>query len=166
MVFDLVYGELGDADEAVCSEFRGLVDDLFVEQREREASWSEPTSNDALDMAFMELDALGIVALQNAGYTMSDGWSDANEVASGMDPAPRGATFYHGQDLERGVAGEGLQLAFGAYGAEPNDHDAASVAIAREVCTILAKHGLQSEWDETVNQRIRILPFEWKRRLE
>ena len=40
--------------------------------------------NDALDAAFTELDGLGIVALQNAGYTQSDGWDDAREIAGGV----------------------------------------------------------------------------------
>ncbi|MFY0582701.1 hypothetical protein ACN28S_57965 [Cystobacter fuscus] len=36
---------------------------------------------------------------------MAEGYR--NEVASYQDTPPRGAVFFHGQDLERGVAGQG-----------------------------------------------------------
>jgi len=66
------------------------------------------TVNDRIRRAFAELNKRGIVALQNAGMTMSDGWEDANETATS---STRGATFYHRQDLERAMHGEGLLLA-------------------------------------------------------
>ncbi len=159
-----VEDELGDIDGALVEELEAHARKLLQEQRIREAGWSEPTLNDALDSAFEELNQNGIVALENAGYTMSDGWSDVNEVASYQDTPPRGAVFYHGQDLERGVAGEGLLLAFGAYESNPEKHVAASLAIAREVCDTLARHGVKTEWNGSIDARIRIPPFEWRKR--
>ncbi|MCP3143044.1 DUF6891 domain-containing protein [Pyxidicoccus xibeiensis] len=155
---------LEDSDEALVEELAEYARRLFREQREREAAWSEPSLNDAIDSAFAELDAKGIVTLQGAGYTMSDGWYDVNELASRRSPQPRGAVFYHGQDLERGVRGEGLMLAFGAYEDDDAKHVAASLAIAREVCETLARHGVRTEWNGDVDQRIQIPPFVWRKR--
>lgn len=120
--------------------------------------------NDGIDAAFAELNAKGIVAVENPGFTMSDAWIGVNEIARGRSPTPRGATFYHGQDRARGIAGEGLLLAFGAFEDDDSKHDAKSIAIGREVCDTLKKHGVETEWDGTVGTRIRIPPFVWKKR--
>lgn len=159
-----VEDELGEANGALTAELEAHARKLLQEQRTLEANWREPTLNDALDSAFEELNANGIVALENAGYTMSDGWADVNEVAGYQDTPPRGAVFYHGQDLERGVAGEGLMLAFGAYENDSAKHEAASLAIGREVCDTLLRHGVKTEWNGSVQARIRIPPFEWRKR--
>ncbi|MFY0577344.1 DUF6891 domain-containing protein [Cystobacter fuscus] len=159
-----VEDELGESDRALVETLDAHARKLFQAQRVREAGWGEPTFNDAIDSAFEELNGRGIVALENAGYTMSEGWSDVNEVASSQHTPPRGAVFYHGQDLERGVAGQGLMLAFGAYEEDDAKHEAASLAIAREVCEVLGRHGVRTEWDGSVGERIRIPPFEWRKR--
>src|SRR5215469_17653370 len=161
---ELVESELGESDESVISDLESAAQRMWQEQRAREAKWAEPAVNDAIDQTFTELNKRGIVALQNAGYTMSDGWSDVNDIASDLPEPPRGGVFYHGQDLERGVRGEGLCLAFGAYEDDDGKHEQASAAIAREVCDVLAQHGVTAEWDGQVSQRIEIPPFEWRRR--
>ncbi|MFY0572761.1 DUF6891 domain-containing protein [Archangium lansingense] len=139
---------------------------LFEEHRAAEASWSEPTMNDAIDRAFEELNRQGIIALQNAGYTVSDGWGDVEAVAAERYEPVRGGTFFHGQDVERGVLGEGLMLAFDAFEDDPKRHEEASLAIAREIRETLARHGVPTEWNGSVKTRIHILPFEWRKRRE
>ncbi|MDH6115955.1 hypothetical protein ABH930_002182 [Kitasatospora sp. GAS204A] len=159
------FGEL-DADDLadLVAELEAHVRRLWDDQRAREASWREPTTNDAIDQAFAELNARGIVALQNAGYTMSDGWCEVNEIATERRTPPRGAVFYHGQDFERAVGGGGLLLAFGAYEDDDAKRDAASAAIAREACETLARHGVATKWNGSVTSRVSILPFEWRKR--
>lgn len=151
-------------DKALVGQLKKYAQEALQEQNLREATWNDPTVNDAIDRAFEELNAAGIVALQNAGYTQSDGWADVNEVATDQSGQPRGAVFYHGQDLERGVAGKGLWLAFGAYEDDDTKHDAAGAAIGREICHVLARHGVPVEWDGSVNQRLFIPPFAWQKR--
>lgn len=148
--------------QASLDEARAFARKLVDEQRAAEATWTEPTTNDRITEAFAALEDRGIVALENAGYTMSDGWSDCNEAAADL-PDARGATFFHGQDVERGVRGEGLMLAFGAY-VEGDGHEAASVAIGREIVEVLEAHGVPTEWNGSVKTRITIRPFEWRRR--
>src|SRR6185369_4306469 len=65
---------LGREDPALLAEVEEQVRRDLAAQRAREATWDEETVNDRIDEAFDELTDSGIVALQNAGYTMSDGW--------------------------------------------------------------------------------------------
>ncbi|MGW1365470.1 DUF6891 domain-containing protein [Streptomyces chartreusis] len=164
LIPDWVEQELGDDDEELIEELETYAERLLQEERVREAAWSEPTMNDGIDRAFEGLNARGIVALQNVGYTMSDGWSEASEVAANQSSRPRGAVFYHEQDLESGVAGEGLTLVFGAFEDDAAAHEAASLAIGREICDSLTRYGVPVEWNGTVNQRISIPPFTWRKR--
>ena len=54
------------------------------------------------------------------GYTQSDGHSDVSEAYQELENKSKilGYCFYHGQDLERAVLGEGLFLTFGTI--DPN----------------------------------------------
>ncbi|WP_436789219.1 DUF6891 domain-containing protein [Yinghuangia sp. YIM S10712] len=183
---------LGRDHAGLTEELTLFTSELFRSEKAAEAAWHDVTTNDAIDRAFADLRAERIVALQNAGLTQSDGWSDGEEAARSLafdlewdaDTADiddeareaaadsrwgpvRGAVFYHGQDLARAVHGEGLYLAFGAF-AEPGraraDHDAASAAVGHTVREVLARHGVAVEWDETAGQRLFVPPFAWRRR--
>ncbi len=162
-----VADEVEEGAKALTAELRAYARELFAKQRAEEKTWKKRTTNDALDAAFEALNQAGIVALQNAGYTMSDGWEDCNEIAGELHAkkkTPRGATFYHGQDLERGVRNHGLMLAFGAYEQNKKKHQAASLAIAREVVATLERFGIETRWDGDVDTRVAIRPFKWQRR--
>jgi len=100
-----------DADEKMLRE---SVPIEFGKKLIAENSWPEQTACDRLSNAFDAMRAENIVAIQNAGYTMSDGFTEVSEMLHqiGRDGI-RGYCFYHGQDLERAVCGEGLMLAFG-----------------------------------------------------
>lgn len=114
--------------------------------------------NKQIAKAFAELDRRGIIALQNAGYTMSDGWSDIAEHrhrAEQSGRTMRGGVFYHGQDAARARAGGPLYLAFGSFAADP-DHEPLSRALARETCEVLLAHGLKATWNGSVDSRIAI----------
>ena len=129
--------------------------------------WRRPASldvNAAIDSAFEELNANGIVAMQDVGYTISDGWADVNEVASARKSVPRGATFFHGQDKKRAMAGQGLMLVFGAYEDDARKRPGASKRIAKEICATLARWGGETIWDGSIETRIQIPPFEWRKK--
>lgn len=149
-----------DATEELLAYARRLLE----EQRVAEAGWSKPTTNDAIDLAFAALNRQGILALQNAGYSMSDGWSEVEAAAAECYEPVRGATFFHGQDVERGVRDMGLMLAFDSFENDPKLRDEASLAIAREIRETLARHGVETEWNGSAKTRIHILPFEWRKR--
>ncbi|MBC8074125.1 MAG: hypothetical protein IAG13_37745 [Deltaproteobacteria bacterium] len=154
-------------DEEATDELVQLATTKLAALREAEATWTQRTTNDAIDAAFAELEAAGIIALQNAGYTQTEGWEDVAQAADERVPKRgvplRGAVFYHGQDLERGVAGQGLMIAFGAFEDGPR-HEAESLAIARELCEMLTRHGVAHVWNGSIDQRVGVTPFAWQRR--
>lgn len=116
-----------------------------------------------LKAAFAALNAMGIVALENAGYTQSDGWDDVNEIANRLldsGKRPRAGVFYHGQDRERAKNGEGLFLTFGSYAEQNTDAD--SIAVGRTIVDVLKAHGFQPEWSGRLSTRLHTGPFDWK----
>jgi hypothetical protein len=148
-----------DADEAM---LRAAAGEEFEKKAAAEAAWPDTTDCDRLDAAFAELNARGIIALQNAGYTMSDGIGDTAQILHqrGRD-AVIGYCFYHGQDLERAIAGAGLMLAFGDL-----DDDAARKAeIGRLVKGVLENRGFAVEWNGDPETRLNLPDIDWKRRL-
>jgi hypothetical protein len=159
---EIVWIETGARDEGDLREARGDAAALIAERDAVERAWTAPTTNDAIDAAFAELERCGIVAIQRAGDTLTEGWTVADELAAAR-PGTRGAVFYHAQDLDRALAGEGLLLAFAAYA--PDDRlEEESAGVARETCEALTRRGVEVSWDGDTSRRIRIAPFEWRKR--
>jgi hypothetical protein len=135
----------------------------FDEKAAAEKAWPDETTCDRLDSLFEDLNKSGIIALQNAGYTGSDGLSDISEryeELGGEKSGVIGYCFYHGQDLERAVDGRGLLLDFGDILGD-DDKGVKIGAIIREK---IIEHGFKVEWDGSIKTRIQIAPFEWQRR--
>jgi hypothetical protein len=128
------------------------------QQRQRESTWNERTVNDRITAAFSALGAAGILALEDAGYTQSEGWEQVRVASEGQKL--RGAVFFHRQDVESALDGGILRLTFAASGTG----EATNEAVARQVCEVLGEHGVETTWDGTVTSRIRLKPFEWRRR--
>lgn len=143
------------------AELKSLVGPSLRLKLREERGWPAVTDCDRLDAVFHTLHGAGICALANAGYTMSDGYSDVAEVVAAA-PADtyRGYCFYHGQDVERAIEGGGIMLAFGDMG----DDEQASLLIGREIVEALRAAGFAVEWNESVDTRIKLPVFDWKRR--
>lgn len=136
---------------------------LWLEDEVAEKRWLARTTNDAIDEAFAALNRRGIVALQDAGGTSSMGWAEVNAIIAELEQRRKkvlGGVFYHSQDLARGVAGEGLWLTFGAR----DGSDDGARKIAQLVRHALEEEGVDCEWNDQIDTRIRVLPFEWKKR--
>lgn len=128
-----------------------------------EASWAIVTDCDRLDQAFAELKQSNIIALQNAGYTQSDGIEDITEVwrDAGRENSPIiGYCFYHGQDLERAVDGEGLMLTYG----DILGTDDRGLEVGQTIKQVMERHGFKTEWDGTLQQRINLPEIRWQKR--
>lgn len=130
--------------------------------REEQRGWPAETDCDRLDRVFADLQAQGIITLQNAGYTQSDGYDDVREVHARGPEGHVGYCFFHGQDLERAVAGAGLHLAFGPI--DPREEQARGPEIGRQIVATLGRRGLETKWDGTFEKRIHVTPFDWKKR--
>ena len=153
--------EPGELDEA---EVVAAVDAAFAALAQDKATWPTTTDCDRLDGAFAALNARGIIALQNAGYTQSDGYDDVRQSyhAHSDRDAVIGYCFYHGQDLERAVHGEGLYLAFGPMDAKKEETE--GPRIGAMIVEELTRAGLDAKWNGTFAQRIFIPAIDWKRR--
>lgn len=147
-----------DVDE---DAIHAAIDAEFDRKADEESTWPTITDCDRLDQAFIELDKSGICTVQNAGYTMSDGFSDVAEALADRGREKyRGFCFYHGQDLERAIEGHGLVLAFG----DLNEVKEKMIQIGNDVKAQLEKAGFGVEWDGTADTRINIPKIDWKRR--
>ncbi len=127
-----------------------------------QATWPTETDCDRLDAAFDELSRGGIVARQHFSCC---GTCGAHEIREEMEQAEkagtfsRGFTFFHIQDTEHAIAGDGLYL---SYGVADSDQSGA-VAIGHEVVETLDRHGLTPAWNGKLAHRIA-LPLTWQRR--
>ncbi|MFG1927149.1 DUF6891 domain-containing protein [Cryptosporangium sp. NPDC048952] len=144
-------------DEAEPGELRpvawSIASDEFAAALAAQATWPERTDNDRLTEAFRALDAAGIVARQDFACCQNCGLAEIGGTVP--DPAAaRGYVFYHQQDTDSAVAGEGVHLAYGLFGAPP------TTEIGTEVTTALTAAGLPVNWDGTTGQRIHV-PLDW-----
>lgn len=151
--------ELTDDERAAIA---AAVDAAIAAHAITEGGWHDATTNDRISAAFAELNGRGVVAMEHAGFTMSEGWSIVSEAAEDV-PGATAAVFFHEQDVERGVEGHGLMLAFGAFDDGP-DHAPLSHALAVDVCRTLRRHGVLCDWAGDIDRRIEVAPFAWRKR--
>jgi len=130
--------------------------------REEQRSWPAETDCDRLERAFAWLREHGIIALQNAGYTQSDGYEDVREAHACAPDGIIGYCFFHGQDLESAIESGGLTLAFGPI--DPREEQGQGLEIARRIVSALEANGLQTQWNGSFERRIEVTPFEWRKR--
>jgi len=163
-IIEILCGEMYEPGELDEAEVIAAVDTAFAALAQDKATWPTTTDCDRLDGAFAALNARGIIALQNAGYTQSDGYDDVREKyhEHADRDAVIGYCFYHGQDLERAVHGEGLYLAFGPMDAKKEETEAPRVGAV--IVEELTRVGLAVKWNGTFAQRIFIPAIDWKRR--
>ena len=157
-----LFAESGMDPASVHHAARRISDQVLTAHLAEQLTWPAPTDNDRLDAAFAALDADGILPRQHFACCDTCG---AREIHDELDQAEkagrtmRGFTFFHRQDTEHAVGGEGLYLSFGSA-----ERDAtASVAIGHEVVDALTRHGLSPAWNGKLVHRI-LLPLVWRRR--
>ncbi len=163
---DEVYESIDDIIEPGTKVDRGMLREFapqeFARKKIAEKTWPAVTDCERLDQAFEKLEAIGIVALHNAGMTTSDGRSDVAEVVSDQPEKKYiGYCFYHGQDLERVLEGHGLWLAFDDVS---ESDDAKAVLIGKRVVEALTGEGLTVDWASSARTRILMPKFIWQRR--
>lgn len=140
------------------------IDKVYDELLEESQTWQSPTETERLITAFDDLAATHkITALHYAGYTMDDGEYEVVEIERTLienGEKSEGYCFYHGQDLERAVRGEGLLIAFQKI---DNVSDSVSKEVAKKIVEVLEQHGLRTEWNGKADARILLSDFKWQR---
>ena len=133
----------------------------FQAKREAEDTWPLVTDCVRLDEVFDSLNSIGIIALQNAGFTMSDGLSEVSEALANHDStAVKGYCFYHEEDVARAVDGFGLWLAYGDLA----DTESGKREIGQIVKAELERRGFKVEWNGNPDTRIDLPEIVWQRR--
>ena len=152
--------ELDERDADAVAEW---VSAAFEDHLSEQVTWPAETDPDRLDATFATLQRQGVLVLQNAGTTQSDGLADAAQAyveAGGEQSGIAGFCFYTSQDLDRAVDLGELTLSFGdADGSGP-----AAVAVGQRVRAALEADGFTVRWDGTLGQRIDVLNLDWRRR--
>lgn len=135
----------------------------FAAKREAEAGWPAVTDWDRLAKAFTALEASGILALHNAGMTTSDAQGDAWDLI-GRAPSStwRGFAYYHGQDVERAVAGAPLFIGFDAVA----EGIAAKQGIGNDIVAALKAQGFAPEWNGDPETRLDVPGLKWQKRTD
>ncbi len=147
-----------DADKQMLREF---AESEFQAKREAEATWPTITDCVRLDAAFDSLNEMGIVALHNVGLSMSDGFHYVDEaMAASARGKVKGYCFYHAQDVERAVIGDGLLLAYGDTAGTARGRRAIGEMVKEE----LERQGLVVEWGGDEEKRISLPSLVWQRR--
>ncbi|MFK7766753.1 MAG: hypothetical protein AB8B55_05990 [Mariniblastus sp.] len=163
-LFEIFTEESYAPDELAPGEVSTELDAQFAQYDQEKQSYPGTTDCDRLDDAFRLMNERGVVAIQNAGYTQSDGFEDVGE-AYNQHPNKEtvlGYCFYHGQDLERAVSGDGLFFAFGPV--NPADEQTVGVDVGNIVRNALENSGLSVEWDGTFEYRLRVPKLNWQKR--
>jgi hypothetical protein len=164
-ILEIVTEQMFEPGEVDADAASAAIRERLLAKRVAEASWPDETDCDRLDAAFATLNAAGIVALQNAGYTLSDGIDDVSEVYAelgGADSGIVGYCFYHSQDLERATNGAGLMLAFG----DIRGDDEKGIEVGRAIVVVMKSCGFDVSWSESLKERIGLPDLDWKRRGE
>ena len=163
-IVEIFSEELYRPGELDAAEVASAVDAALAVLESEKATWPSLTDCDKLDNAFTALGARGIVGLQNAGFTQSDGYEDFRDVYENLPRRDKiiGYCFYHGQDLERAVKGQGLHLAFGP--ADPKNEEVEGPRVGAVIIEELARAGFVAQWNGTFGHRIFVPKIDWKRR--
>jgi len=163
-LIDMFSDEICESCGLTPEDVTAVIDeDIQTIDAEKE-TWPTVTDCDRLEAAFAALNSRGLVSLENAGYTQSDGYSDVCDLhhEHPNKDSVIGYCFYHTQDLERAVRGMGLYLAFGPMDAKLEDTEGAKIGeVVREA---LEAQGLEVEWDGTFNTRMLLPTITWQKR--
>lgn len=157
---DYVEGELSrDEAERVARE---RLPGLIVAHTNDARNWPFLTDCDRLDEAFADLELSGIVTRQNFTCCGTCGVAEIGDEMAAVEAegiAVRGYSFFHMQDTDSAVDGCGLYLNYGSV----EEGEQAALDVGSEIARCLESHGLETQWNGSLNQRIHV-KLDWKRR--
>lgn len=123
---------------------------------------SSGTNYSRLREVFDQLNRERVIAVDYAGFDMSEGHEDVGEVFQFMkeNNIPRnGYCFFHQQDIERSMDPTLKNLLL-AFHSTDGDEEVA-LAVGQRIEALLGAAGFSVLWDHTLDQRICIQDFQW-----
>jgi hypothetical protein len=149
--------------DSVVEMIRGMVRERLAEHAAEERTFPATTDCDRVESAFARLEAVGVLAGEDVGYTQSDlrddMWERVDQAAA-AGRQPRGWVAFHRQDVERVVDSGVLYVSFAGV----SDDDEGFRAIGTEVAAALAEAGLTVDWNGDPNRRVELVGVRWQRR--
>lgn len=146
------------AEEVVDAEISALIND--------QKSWPEISDFDKLVHVFEELEKDGIIALDNFSCCGTCGPGDITEFVKvsqqehGYDDELKGYAFFHEQDTESAIDGNGVYLSYGNFPLRENESEA--IKIGKSVAQRLREADFNVVWNETLQTRIHV-SVKWQR---
>ena len=147
-------------------EILEILEDEFIEENvdfsQFNISLNDSNNNNfnKLENAFDSMAYENIVAIHNCGYDIEEGVQDAFELFVHLrnnNYEPEGFCFYTFEDVEEAILHKKLKITFGDF---ENSEDKA-LKIGKIVRDYLQSENFTINWDETINNQIEIVPFNW-----
>ena len=167
-------GFYGDEDilEIIADEFieedisDDLISKLLLENKENLEDL-EGDSDDFLNLknAFCDLTKENIISIHNAGYDIEEGIQDSFELFVHLRNNkynPIGFCFYTFEDIENVVEDNVLNIAFGDFEYDEEK----GLEIAKKIVNVLNTYGFDIDWNESVDEIIKIKNFIWKKKFD
>ena len=161
-------------------EILEIIDDEFIEENISEAILSklflenkenigaiDVDSEDFINLknAFLDLTKENIISIHNAGYDIEEGIQDSFELFVHLRNnkySPIGFCFYSFEDIEEAIEENNLSIAFGDFEYDEEK----GLEIAKTVVNVLKSYGFEINWNESVDERIEIKGFNWKKHFD
>lgn len=119
------------------------------------------TNHKRLQNVFNQLNTEKIIAIDYAGFDMSEGHEEVATVLQYMQDnniERKGYCFFHQQDIERCLEGKSSLLI--AFGNIDGDEEKA-IKVGRHLVELLQNENFVVNWDGTLGKRIAVEEFNW-----
>ncbi len=152
-------------------EILEILEDQFIEE-EIDFSGFDISSNDfnnhnfsLLEECFKGLALKSIIGVHNCGYDFEEGVEDIFELYVHLfnNKYPvEGFCFYTFEDVEEAIESEVLRITFGDFQRD----ESKSLKIGKTVYESLSGAGFDLNWNESVNDPIEIVNFQWDKKYD
>ena len=145
---------------------KDILSKLFFENKENIGA-IDVDSEDFINLknAFLDLTKENIISIHNAGYDIEEGIQDSFELFVHLRNnkySPIGFCFYSFEDIEEAIEENNLSIAFGDFEYDEEK----GLEIAKTVVNVLKSYGFKINWNESVDERIEIKGFIWKKHFD
>lgn len=143
-----------------------LILKLLLENKENIGELEEDSEDFVnLKRAFLDLTKENIISIHNAGYDIEEGIQDSFELFTHLKNnkySPEGFCFYTFEDIENVIEDNLLSIAFGDFEYDEEK----GLEIAKKIVNVLNTYGFDIDWNESVDEIIKIKNFIWKKKFD